>query len=152
MSNYLMKNKIIFIVDDDQFYTHILEAKLKGIKDYEIEKYHSGQDCINHAHKQPDIIFLDHCLGDTNGFEVLKEIKSTYPEIHIVILSGQKEMKVAIRALRYGATDYLLKDIDDNERRLVQIVSDCEQISEARKEIKKKPRNRFRLMSVFYSF
>lgn len=144
-----MKTKKLFIVDDDQFYTNILEAKLSPICDYEIEKYHSGQDCINNAHKQPDIIFLDHYLGDTNGFEILKDIKSTYPDVHIVILSGQKELQIAIRALRYGATDYLLKDIDDNEEKLTQIISDCEKISKARQTAKKRPGNLWGLMFTF---
>ncbi len=128
-----MINKKIFIVDDDKFYTNILEAKLNAIGNFDLEKFHTGQDCIDNAHKQPELIFLDHILGDTTGFEVLKEIKSTYPEVHIVMLSGQKEMKIAISSLKYGATDYLLKDLDDSESRLNQIILDCEKITKSRK-------------------
>lgn len=133
-----MTTKSIFIIDDDKFYTNILEEKLSNIGDFKIKKFHSGQACIDNVHEQPDIIFLDHLLGDTTGFEVLKEIKSTYPDIHIVILSGQKEMKVAIESLRYGATDYLLKNNDDHKNKLTQIIKDCELISTARATIKKK--------------
>jgi two-component system response regulator AtoC len=134
----------IFIVDDDQFYTHILEAKLLAIGNYSIEKYYSGIECIDNAHKQPDMIFLDHILGDTTGLEVLKEVKATYPSVHVVILSGQKEMKVAISSLRFGATDYLLKDIDDSEKRLREIIQDCTQISKARTEVKQRLNRRIR--------
>ena len=67
-----MTNQKIFIVDDDKFYTYILEAKLNSIGHFDLEKFHTGQDCIDNAHKQPCIIFLDHLLGDTTGFEVLK--------------------------------------------------------------------------------
>jgi len=128
-----MITKKIFIVDDDKFYTNILEAKLNALGDFDIEKSHTGQDCINNAYKQPDIIFLDHILGDTTGFEVLQEIKSTYPEIHVVLLSGQKEMKIAISSLKYGATDYLIKGTDDSERKLGEIIFDCEKITKSRK-------------------
>ena len=142
-----MINNKIFIIDDDKFYANILEAKLTTIGDYQVEKYHSGQSCIENAFKQPNIILLDHFLGDTTGFEVLKEIKSTYPNIHIVILSGQKEMKVAIDSLKYGATDYLLKGIDDNETRLMEIIDDCEKITESRlKSIKNDKRNLFNFL------
>lgn len=133
----------IFIVDDDRFYTHILESKLLGIGSFSIEKYHSGSECIDNAHKQPEIIFLDHNLGDTTGFEVLKEIKSTYPNVHIVMLSGQKEMKVAISSLRFGATDYLLKDVDDSEKKLSEIIQDCSQISQMRAKLGKNKKGRF---------
>ena len=135
MQKELNQMERIFIVDDNQFYTNIVEAKLREISGYTIEKYLTGQDCINNAFKQPEIIFLDYHLGDTNGFEVLKEIKSTYPDIHVVMLSGQTEMKVAINSLRFGATDYLLKDTDDTEIRLKKIVQDCQQISNARKKL-----------------
>ena len=145
-----MEKKRIFIVEDNSFYAHILKSILLKIDDFEIEKFTSGQDCINNAYKQPDIIFLDYHLGDVDGFEVLREVKSTYPKIHVVVVSGQKEMKVAIRSLRYGATDYLLKDVDDNEEKLAEIISDCNQISEARKMIKN--RSRKSLLSLFWSF
>jgi len=138
-----MTNKKIFIVDDDKFYTNILEAKLNSIGDFELEKFHTGQECIDNGYKQPNIIFLDHTLGDITGFEVLKEIKSTYPNVHIVMLSGQKEMKVAISSLKYGATDYLLKDIDDSERRLSEIIFDCEKITKSRENKVDKNKTKF---------
>jgi len=127
-----MKKKTIFIVDDDRFYTKILEAKLSELGTFKIQKYYNGQDCINNAYQQPDIIFLDHYLGDTDGFEVLKDVKSTYPSIHIVMLSGQREMKVAIKSLRFGATDYLIKDIDDCQKKLSTTINVCDKISKSR--------------------
>lgn len=138
----------IFIVDDDRFYTHILESKLNNIGNFSIEKYYTGFECLDKAHTQPDIIFLDHHLGDTTGFEILKEIKSTYPNVHVVMLSGQKEMKVAISSLRFGATDYLLKDIDDNEKKLNEIIQDCAQISKVRAKVQGKMKRK--LFSFFF--
>tara|TARA_B100000809_G_C15042718_1_gene496141 strand:+ start:688 stop:1110 length:423 start_codon:yes stop_codon:yes gene_type:complete len=118
--------KKIFLVDDDKFYINILEKKLKDIKEYSIEKFYTGQACIDKLHEKPDIIFLDHILGDTTGLEVLKIIRSTYPEVHVVLLSGQKEIKVAIKSFKFGATDYLFKGIDDNPTQLAKIIKDCE--------------------------
>ena len=140
-----MITKKIFIVDDDKFYTNILQAKLNAIGDFDLETFHSGQDCIDNIYQQPQIIFLDHILGDTTGLEVLKEIKSTYPHIHIVMLSGQQEMKIAISLLKFGATDYLLKGLDDSELRLSRIILNCEKITNAleNKQSKKK-KNKFK--------
>jgi len=133
-----MTIKTIFIVDDDIFYTNILENKINEIGNYAIEKYHTGQDCINNAHKQPDIIFLDHFLGDTNGFEVLKDLKSTYPDIHILMLSAQEELQLAVNTLKYGATDYLIKNSDDTIEKLAQNINDCEILNKIKSQKKKK--------------
>lgn len=133
-------NNRLFIIDDDQFYASILEATLHTIGDFEIEIYLNGQDCITNAHKQPAIIFLDHDLGDVNGFEVLREIKSTYPQINVVMLSGQTEIKVAVQSLRFGATDYLIKQIDDSVEKLSHIIEDIKHINRIRSKmmVKKK--------------
>ncbi|NJB82457.1 response regulator [Wenyingzhuangia aestuarii] len=133
-----MMIKNIFIVDDDIFYANILENKIEAVGSYQIEKFHTGQDCINNAHKQPDIIFLDHFLGDTNGFEVLKDLKSTYPDIHVLMLSGQEELQIAVKTLKYGATDYLIKNSDDTPEKLLQIINDCGQLNKLKTQKKKK--------------
>lgn len=143
-----MMIKNIFIVDDDSFYINILETKISFIGEFNIQKFHTGKDCLENSFKQPDLIFLDHILGDITGFEVLKEIKATYPNIHIITLSGQKEMKVAVKSLRFGATDYLVKGIDDTESNLTKIIEDCNRISKARQTIQKK-RNKNILSFLF---
>lgn len=136
-----MAIKTIFIVDDNLFYSNILENKINTIGNYTIEKFHTGQDCINNAYKQPDIIFLDYFLGDTTGFDVLKDLKSTYPDIHILMLSGQEELQLAVNTLKYGATDYLIKNNDDTIERLTQNINDCDLLNQIKS--KKKKSNRF---------
>jgi DNA-binding NtrC family response regulator len=123
-----MTNKKIFIVDDDKFYVNILEEKLNSIGSYSIEKFYTGNSCLDKACKQPDIIFLDQNLGDTTGIEVLRKIKLLYPLIQIVIISGQKEAKIAISSLRFGAIEYLIKNIEDNKNHLNKIINDCYKI------------------------
>ncbi len=144
-----MANTKIFIADDDEFYANILEAKIASLGDYIIEKFYSGRSCIENSYKQPDIILLDYKLGDTTGFEVLKEIKSTYPKIHIVMISGQKEMKVAINSLKFGATDYLLKGYDDcDQTRLKQIIDDCDKITRSRENFSQK--NKWNFLNILF--
>ena len=64
------------------------------------------------------------------------------------MLSGQKEMKIAVSSLRFGATDYLLKDIDDNEKKLNEIIQDCAQISKVRAKVQGKMKRK--LFSFFF--
>jgi polysaccharide export outer membrane protein len=49
-------------------------------------------------------------MEDITGFEVLKKIKRYNPNIYVVMVSGQENIKTAVDALKYGAFDYVIKD------------------------------------------
>ena len=49
-------------------------------------------------------------MEDLTGFEVLRKIKRYNPNIYIVMISGQENIKTAVDALKYGAFDYVIKD------------------------------------------
>ena len=45
-----------------------------------------------------------------NGDEILKRIKLNYPNLQVIILSGQEDVDIASNIIRQGATDYVVKD------------------------------------------
>ncbi|MBF0106351.1 MAG: sigma-54-dependent Fis family transcriptional regulator [Deltaproteobacteria bacterium] len=57
-----------------------------------------------------DLVLLDVEMKDLNGIEALKLIKEKYPSIEVVMLSGHKDPKNIVEAIRHGAADYLTKD------------------------------------------
>lgn len=59
---------------------------------------------------RPDLLLLDIHLPDGTGFDVLKESAN---ECKVIFLTAYE--KHAIQAIKYGALDYLLKPIDENE-------------------------------------
>jgi two-component system invasion response regulator UvrY len=67
-----------------------------------------------------DLVVLDLGLGDRNGIEVLKHIKSEFPSLPVLILSMHREDVFAVRALRAGASGYIQKE-DAPEALLVAI-------------------------------
>lgn len=99
-----------FIVDDDVFCANLYEQHLRNSNYTDITYYSNGNDCLRNLHQNPDIIFLDHNMDDLSGFEVLKKIKRTNPNIYVVMISGQENIKTAVDALKYGAFDYIIKD------------------------------------------
>ncbi len=106
-----MKNHInIFIVEDNYIYANLLKRELSNFLPCEISIYTKGKDCLDNLYKIPDIIILDHNLGDMNGMEVFKEIREVNQEAPVIFLSGQKKMSVAVEALKHGAFDYLEKN------------------------------------------
>jgi DNA-binding NtrC family response regulator len=110
----------IFLVDDDTYYLHILEQHLLNLGYQNIELFDNGTDCLDRLQDKPDIIFLDYQMDTLTGYEVLKKIKRFDPNIYVVMISAQEQIKPVVDALKHGAFDYLQKG--DNEPQKVKDV------------------------------
>ncbi|MCJ7936266.1 MAG: response regulator [Chryseobacterium sp.] len=137
-----------FIVDDDLFCSNAYEQYLKNLSYTDVIYFSNGDECLNNLHLKPDIIFLDHGMNDMNGFETLKKIKRYNPNIYVIMVSGQKEINIAVEALKYGAFGYLAKDTTVCEK-MREIINRIIRIQE---EIDKGSRNNefYRLFSFFF--
>lgn len=62
-----------------------------------------------------DVAVLDITLPDGSGLEVLKQLQSLAPDLHVLILSVHPEEQYAVRALRAGAAGYLTKESAPDE-------------------------------------
>jgi DNA-binding NtrC family response regulator len=124
----------IFIVEDDEWYAEILSYHLSLNPDYVVEIFHSATDFLNNLHRRPNLITLDYSLPDTNGGDLLKKIKSQYPDIPVVIISGQEDIATAVKLLKEGAYDYIVKD-DDAKERIWNTVMHARENSNLRDEI-----------------
>ncbi len=58
-----------------------------------------------------DILILDICLPDANGLDLVKEYKSGYPKLDVIIISGFGNMDSVIQAMRLGTLDFLRKPL-----------------------------------------
>ncbi|MBL3656778.1 response regulator [Fulvivirga sediminis] len=106
----------VFVVDDDIFRTYLYEQHLVNLGFKDISIYHSGTSCLNALTEEPDIIFLDYHMDDMNGLEVLQKIKRFNPNIYVVLISGQQSMEVAVKSLKIGAFDYIIKEEEELNR------------------------------------
>lgn len=59
--------------------------------------------------KQPSVVLLDLNLPDSHGAETFRKVLETAPGVPIVILSGQDDESLAVKALHQGVQDYLVK-------------------------------------------
>ena len=107
----------IFIVDDDPWYGEILEYNLSLNPDYELERFLTAKDFLASITKKPDLVTIDYSMGDINGRDLLKRIKSFDANIPVIVISGQKDITTAIELLKSGASDYFVKD--DNTKDLL---------------------------------
>jgi two-component system, NarL family, invasion response regulator UvrY len=71
----------------------------------------SGQEALSMARSGNwDLVVLDISLPDRSGLDVLKQIKSYYPKLPVLVLTMHAEEQYAVRVLRAGAAGYLTKD------------------------------------------
>jgi len=108
------KNKLIFIVDDDQF-INMLVVKRLSAEGYKVEAFESGEDCLDAISQKPNLIILDYYFDNEerevmNGTEIFNKIKEFKPDIPVIILSGQDKGEVVLELARKGIDDYVIKD------------------------------------------
>lgn len=66
------------------------------------------------AHR-PDVLITDVTMGDMTGLELTEKVRIEFPEIRVIILSMFATDEYVIRALKAGASAYLLKDAAQQE-------------------------------------
>jgi DNA-binding response OmpR family regulator len=99
----------ILVVDDERPVRMMLEAALRA-QGYRVQCAGSGGNARELlAAEEFDVVLLDLQLGDTDGIEVLREIKAQWPATEVILLTAHGSINSAISALRHGAFDYLLK-------------------------------------------
>lgn len=106
----------VFIVEDDPVYQRLVKYVVEMDSDLEVYVFSTGRECLENLGVKPDIVSLDYSLPDMNGEEVLRQIKAFDQDIAVVILSGQKDISTAVKLLRSGAFDYIIKDEETKER------------------------------------
>ncbi len=106
----------IFIVEDDLWYSSMLEYYLSLNPDYVIQKFDSAKAALAKMHEKPDVVTLDYSMPDMTGDQILTQIKESSPETKVIVISGQEDVKIALDMLKKGAYDYIVKDEDAKDR------------------------------------
>ncbi len=117
----------LFLVDDDAVFLKLLEIEFLQHADFTVETYATGELCVAHLSRCPDLIILDYHLDGMdknamNGIETLDKIKSFNSDIPVVMLSSQDKIDVAINCMHHRATDYVVKS-ETAFMRLQQIIT-----------------------------
>ncbi len=99
----------ILILDDEKQFTEELSGFFQG-SDYESFEANTAEEGKRIMQKNEiDLLILDVRLPGVNGLDILKEVKSQYPNMEVIIISAHGDMDTVIKAMRLGAFDYLRK-------------------------------------------
>lgn len=101
----------ILLIDDHAVVRKGLKAILEEeFNDVTVAEEGTGHDGIRQIEADhPEAVVLDISLPDMNGLEVLKRIRSSWPELPVLILSVYGEDQYGVRMMRSGASGYLPK-------------------------------------------
>jgi len=104
----------ILIIDDELAPRESLRMVLKDrYTVFTASGAHEGLDIL--AREPMDIVVLDIKMPKMDGITALKEIKSRYPDVEVVLLTAYASLETAQSALRLGAFDYLMKPFDKDD-------------------------------------
>lgn len=112
MKNQPKKQKIrILLVDDYAVVRDGLAQLLQGEPDLTVcAEAASAEQALDVAvQASPDLAIVDISLGGANGIELIKNLKTLQPNLRILVLSMHDESHFAERALRAGASGYVMK-------------------------------------------
>lgn len=100
----------IYIIDDEKTITDGITMALEG--DFRMKSFSRAEPAIEALEEdRPDLILLDVGLPGMNGIEALRQIKSSNPDILIIMITAYEDIDTVISAMKLGAYDYVIKPL-----------------------------------------
>jgi DNA-binding NtrC family response regulator len=133
MEKILYPEAPVLIVDDEfkilEGFTFML--KMAGID--HIVCIQDSREVLSLIEKTPvEVVLLDLTMPIVSGEELLEEITNRFPDIPIIIVTGNNEIDIAVKCMQKGALDYILKPVE--ESRLIGSIKKAIELQQLRKE------------------
>src|SRR4051812_25045856 len=109
----------VLVIDDDEAAREILVELLGrvGYHAFAAADGRSGLDHLNSAAVPPQAVLLDLRMPGIDGFEVLRRYRAQGGIAPVIALSAMDDKESVVKAMRLGASDYLVKPIEPDELR-----------------------------------
>ena len=105
----------ILVVDDERVAADSIRLFLKRREVRDVATCTSGVEAIERIKNGDfDIVILDLLMPGIDGFQVLEATKPFTPSVEFVILTAVDDIASAVKAVRLGAYDYLVKPVDND--------------------------------------
>ena len=124
----------ILIVDDERDIRELISEILID-EGYTTRLAGTSEDAMREVTSQPPgLMILDIWLKDSDmdGIDILKKVKSDYPEVPVVIISGHGNIEIAVAAIKQGAYDFIEKPFNIDQ--LLVVIRRAMETSRLRRE------------------
>jgi two-component system response regulator HydG len=106
--------KILII--DDEVNVALLLSKFLIRNGFDVSTASSGTSGLEQLKNGTfNLVLCDFRLEDTDGREMLKQIKKHYPQTGVIIITGYSDIKMAVELIKMGAYDYITKPLYPDE-------------------------------------
>ena len=105
--------KTILLVDDEAGIRRVLGIALSDMG-YRVFTAENGVEALKIFKKaRPLIVLTDIKMPEMDGIELLRHIKRSSPDTEVILITGHGDMDLAIKSVKYEATDFVTKPIND---------------------------------------
>ena len=104
----------ILLVDDEKQFVDTLAERL-AMRGFSARVAYDGPQALKAVEEPTDVIVLDLRMPGMDGFEVLRSVKKSNPQVQVIILTGHGGDAEEQTAYRMGAYNFLKKPMDINE-------------------------------------
>jgi two-component system response regulator GlrR len=105
----------ILIVDPDSAMRRLMEVRLDAAN-YEVQIVSGAQEALDTCVRtRPNLVITELRLPEMDGVVFLKELKSRWPQLSVIVLTGHGSISEAVQATQCGAFGYLIKPIGREE-------------------------------------
>lgn len=106
----------ILLVDDQLLFLDGMRNLLKARGLTVIGTAHDGLEAFEQVRSlRPDVVLMDVQMPKCDGIEATRRIKDEFPETKVVLLTVSEDDEHLLDAIKYGASSYLLKNLDANQ-------------------------------------
>ena len=103
----------LLIIDDDDVVRASLAAYLEDSGFSVLQANNGVQGLQVFEQQQPDLVICDLRMPQVGGLELIRQVTERAADMPVIVLSGAGVMNDAVEALRLGASDYLIKPLED---------------------------------------
>jgi len=112
-------SRSILVVDDHAPNRELIREALDDFA-YEISEAQTASEALEHLRRQEtELVITDVRMPGISGVELLKRLRSQYPNIVVIVVSAFTTVAGAVEAMKLGAHDYLTSPLHIDELRLV---------------------------------
>jgi two-component system KDP operon response regulator KdpE len=99
----------ILVVDDEEV-TRLSLAEILSLEGYQVASARNGEEALQKLEEEAfDLVLADLVMKEVDGLQVMEAAKKLSPETVVIMLTAHATLESAIKAMRQGAYDYLIK-------------------------------------------
>jgi two-component system, NtrC family, response regulator AtoC len=145
-----MEHVNVLVVDDEVQIREMLKRGLAQMGGYSVDVAPNGLEAVKKLESDLfDVVLTDVKMPEMDGVELLKTIKTTRPDVMVIMMTAFGSIQTAVEAMKIGANDFITKPVDFNDLlvHLSKVQKESELLRENR-QLRMEVRKRFEFSNI----